>query len=140
MAPDWGNKDAYAYPPNIAEKARVSAASHTDMFKAALRIVVPIALGTDATVRPDGHGRNAMEFGLMVDAGMPPAAALLAGTSNAARLLGLDAEIGTLSVGKSADIVAVPGAPIADIPGNDRPLFVMRRRHIVRHAGPSLPL
>src|SRR3546814_15053137 len=79
------------------------------MFRAALRIGVPVALGTDATVRPDGHGRNAMEFALMVDAGMRPGAALLAGTSNAARLLGLDAEIGTLTPGKWADIVAVPG-------------------------------
>src|SRR3546814_5903316 len=74
----------------------------------------------------------------MVDAGMPPAAALLAGTSNAARLLGLDAEIGTLSVGKSADIVAVPGEPIADIRVTERPLFVMRRGQIVRQDGQPL--
>src|SRR3546814_14022498 len=82
------------------------------MFRAALRIGVPVALGTDATVRPDGHGRNAMEFALMVDAGMRPGAALLAGTSNAARLLGLDAEIGTPTPGTWADIAAVPGNPV----------------------------
>src|SRR3546814_18208270 len=51
---------------------RFRSASHGDMFRAALRIGVPVALGTDATVRPDGHGRNAMEFALMVDAGMRP--------------------------------------------------------------------
>src|SRR3546814_5159540 len=74
MALDWVATNADGYPPNIAEKARVAAASHGDMFRAALRIGVPVALGTDATVRPDGHGRNAMEFALMVDAGMRPGA------------------------------------------------------------------
>src|SRR3546814_13988838 len=103
MALDWVKQNADDYPPNIAEKARVAAAAHSAMFRAALRLGVPIALGTDATVRPDGHGRNAMEFGLMVDAGMRPAAALIAGTSNAARLLGLDSAIGTLAIGKRSE-------------------------------------
>lgn len=138
MAIDWVKKNADSYPPNIAEKARAAAAAHTAMFKAALRFGVPIALGTDATVRPDGHGRNAMEFGLMVDAGMLPAAALFAGTSNAARLLGLDAEIGTLAVGKSADIVAVPGNPFIDIRVTERPLFVMQRGRVIRQDSQSL--
>jgi len=132
MAIDWVKKNADTYPPHIAEKARLAAASHGDMFKMALRLGVPIALGTDATVRPDGHGRNAMEFAFMVDAGMPPAAALIAGTSNAARLLGLDSELGTLSPGKAADIVAVPGNPLTDIRVTGRPLFVMQRGRIVR--------
>lgn len=138
MALDWVKTNADSYPPNIANKAHMAAAAHANMFKAALRIGVPIALGTDATVRPDGHGRNAMEFGLMVKAGMSPAAALLAGTRDAARLLGLDGEVGTLSVGKSADIVAVPGNPIAAIEVTERPLFVMQRGHIVREGGRSL--
>lgn len=138
MAIDWVRKNADSYPPNIAEKARAAAAAHAGMFRAALRLGVPIALGTDATVRPDGHGRNAMEFGLMVDAGMPPAAALIAGTSNAARLLGLDGEIGTLSVGKAADIVAVPGNPITDIRVTERPVFVMQRGRVIREHGESL--
>lgn len=138
MAIDWVKKNADGYPPNIAQKARAAAAAHGAMFKAALRLGVPIALGTDATVRPDGHGRNAMEFSLMVDAGMSPPAALIAGTSNAARLLGLDAEIGTLSVGKSADIVAVPGNPLIDIRVTERPLFVMQRGRVIRQDGQSL--
>src|SRR3546814_17412117 len=94
MALDWVATNADGYPPNIAEKARVAAASHGDMFRAALRIGVPVALGTDATVRPAGPGRNAMEFALLVDAGMRPGAALLAGPSHAARAPGLDAQIG----------------------------------------------
>jgi imidazolonepropionase-like amidohydrolase len=138
MALDWVKQNAEGYPPNIAEKARVAAASHNGMFKAALRLGVPIALGTDATVRPDGHGRNAMEFGLMVDAGMRPAAALVAGTSNAARLLGLDSEIGTLAKGKVADIVAVPGNPMTDIRVTERPLFVMQAGRVIRQDDKSL--
>src|SRR3546814_19449061 len=61
MALDWVATNADGYPPNIAEKARVAAASHGDMFRAALRLGVPVALGNDATVRPDGHGRNRSE-------------------------------------------------------------------------------
>lgn len=138
MALDWIESHADGYPPNIAEKAHVAAAAHADMFRAALRIGVPIALGTDATVRPDGHGRNAMEFALMVEAGMRPGAALLAGTSNAARLIGLEAEMGTLTPGKWADIVAVPGNPLTDIRATERPLFVMQRGRVVRRDGISL--
>ncbi len=138
MALDWVKTNADGYPANIGEKARAAAASHAGMFRTALRIGVPIALGTDATVRPDGHGRNAMEFGLMVDAGMRPGAALLAGTSNAAKLLGLDAEIGTLAKGMQADIVAVPGDPLADIRVTERPSFVMQRGRVIREGGRSL--
>lgn len=138
VALDWVERNADTYPRNIAEKAHVAAAAHGAMFKMALRLGVPIALGTDATVRPDGHGRNAMEFGLMVDAGMSPARALIAGTSNAARLLGLDPEIGTLAAGKWADIVAVPGNPLADIHVTEKPLFVMQHGRVIRQDGHSL--
>lgn len=131
MALDWVERNADSYPALIADKARVAAAAHRGMFRTALRLGVPIALGTDATVRPDGHGRNAMEFALMVESGMTPAAALLAGTREAARLLGLDGEIGTLEAGKIADIVAVPGNPLADISVTERPLFVIQRGRLI---------
>ena len=61
-------------PPKIAEKARAAYAAHGEMFKTAIRVGVPIALGTDAGVFP--HGMNAMEFGLMTEVGMTPSAAL----------------------------------------------------------------
>ncbi len=131
MALDWVERNADSYPPAIAAKARTAAAAHRGMFRSALRLGVPIALGTDATVRPDGHGRNAMEFGLMTELGMPAAAALLAGTREAARLMGLEAEIGTLESGKIADIVAVPGNPLEDIHVTERPLLVMQRGRVI---------
>lgn len=74
---------------------------------------VKIAFGTDAGVSL--HGRNADEFELMVKHGMTPAQAIVAATVNAADLLGLGAEIGTLEPGKYADLVAVRGDPLSDV-------------------------
>jgi len=135
MAVYWTNKNADNYPPNIAAKARAAAAAHGNMFKAALRIGVPIAFGTDAGVFP--HGMNAQEFGLMADLGMTPAAALLAGTRDAAKLLGLETEVGTLEAGKAADIVAVPGNVLSDIHATEHPVFVMHLGRIVKQRGGS---
>ncbi len=130
MAVYWTNKNADTYPPNIAAKARAAAAAHGNMFKTALRVGVPIAFGTDAGVFP--HGMNAQEFGLMTDLGMSPAAALLAGTRDAARLLGVEAEVGTLEAGKVADVVAVPGNALTDIHATEHPVLVMHLGRIVK--------
>ncbi len=129
MAVYWVNKQADTYPPKIAAKARAAAAAHGNMFRAALRIGVPIAFGTDAGVYP--HGMNAMEFGLMTELGMSPGAALLAGTRESAKLLGVAADVGTLEAGKAADIVAVPGNVLSDIRATEHPVFVMHLGHVV---------
>ena len=135
MAVYWVSKMADTYPPQIAAKARAAAAAHGTMFKAAVRIGVPIALGTDSGVFP--HGMNAMEFGLMTDLGMTPAAALLAGTRDAAKLLGVQADVGTLEAGKAADIVAVPGNVLSDIHATEHPVLVMHLGHVVLQKGGS---
>ncbi|HEV3309319.1 MAG TPA: amidohydrolase family protein, partial [Chloroflexota bacterium] len=129
MAVYWVIKQADTYPPKIAAKARAAAAAHGNMFKAALRIGVPIAFGTDAGVYP--HGMNAMEFGLMTELGMSPGAALVAGTRASAKLLGVEADVGTLEAGKAADIVAVPGNVLSDIRATEHPVFVMHLGHVV---------
>jgi imidazolonepropionase-like amidohydrolase len=118
------------FPPAIAEKARAAAAHSRQMFRHAVQIGVPIALGTDAGV--GAHGTNAREFRYMVDNGMTPVQSLLAGTANAARLLGTFERVGTLEAGKLADVVAVPGNPIADITVTERPVFVMKDGVVVR--------
>ena len=133
MAAYWVGRMADSYPPQIAAKARAAAAAHGDMFKTALRVGVPIALGTDAGVYP--HGMNALEFSLMTDLGMAPAAALLAGTRDAARLLGVQNDVGTLEAGKVADIVAVPGNVLSDIHATEHPLLVMHLGHVVVQKG-----
>src|SRR5262249_49137914 len=124
LAGYWTNKDAASYPPQIAAKARAAAAAHDKMFRTALQLGVPIAFGTDTGVSP--HGKNALEFGLMTDLGMTPAAALLAGTRESAKLLGVDADSGTLEAGKRADIVAVPGNVVQNIHATEHPVFVMK--------------
>jgi len=82
-----------------------------------LRKAVPkgvrIAFGTDAGVSK--HGRNADEFLLMVEHGMTPASAIVAATVNAAELLGLSEQVGSLVPGRQADLIAVDGDPLADV-------------------------
>ncbi len=122
-------KEVEGYPPQIAAKARAAAAAHGNMFKTALKVGVPIALGTDAAVYP--HGMNAQEFGLYVNLGMSPAQALLSGTRDDAKLLGIEADVGTLEAGKVADIVAVPGNVLTDIRATEHPVLVMHLGKIV---------
>ncbi len=86
---------------------------------------VTIAFGTDMGVGP--HGQNAREFGYMVEAGMTPAQAIKAATINAAALLDITDEVGTIAAGKSADIVAVDGNPLEDVARLQRMAFVMAR-------------
>ena len=62
---------------------------------------------------------------------MTPAASLLAGTRDAAKLLGIDAQVGTLEPGKWADIVAVPGNALESIDATEHPLLVVRRGQVV---------
>ncbi|MEO6432623.1 MAG: amidohydrolase family protein [Sphingomicrobium sp.] len=90
---------------------------------------VKIAFGTDAGVSK--HGRNADEFELLVKYGMPPVEALKAATVNAADLLGLASEIGTIAPGKSADIIAVSGDPLSDVKVLKSVEFVMARGEII---------
>jgi imidazolonepropionase-like amidohydrolase len=129
MAVFWVNKQSDIYPPQIAAKARAAYAAANNSFKLAVKMGVPIAFGTDAGVYP--HGMNAQEFSLMTDGGMKPANALLAATRDAAKLLGIESEVGTLEAGKSADLVAVSGDVLQNIRATEKPIFVMARGKIV---------
>jgi imidazolonepropionase-like amidohydrolase len=117
-----------------AEKALAAAESMRHAVMIAVANKVPIALGTDAGVGP--HGANGHEFTLMVEwGGMTPMQAIVAGTSSAAKLLGWDRNLGTLAAGKWADIVAVPGDPIADIKTMEKPVFVMKNGVVYKAPG-----
>ncbi len=120
----WVGEHLDTFPPAIAAKARAAAAQAQQMFQRAARIGVPLAMGTDAAVEP--HGLNAREFSLMTRNGLTAAQALIAGTANGADLLGLADRTGTLTAGKLADIVAVPGNPLADMHVTEHPVFVMK--------------
>jgi imidazolonepropionase-like amidohydrolase len=112
------------YPAQVAAKAAAIGPLIQATAGRAYKAHVKIAFGTDAAVYP--HGQNAHEFELMVGAGMPPMFTLQAATINAAQLLRHDKELGTLTAGKIADVVAVPGNPIDDISVMKRVSFVMK--------------
>lgn len=135
-----GKDSSRVFPPEIAAKGKAAAAAHAAMMKQAIAIGVKIALGTDSAVSP--HGHNAEEFGLLVDRGMTPSAALRAGTIEAATLLGLDKTIGSIEPGKAADLVAVPGDVLTNIHATEHVRFVMKGGQIYRNdraAAPATP-
>ena len=98
---------------------------HEETFRRAMKAGVKIAFGTDAggfawTVNP------AKEFAYMVKWGMTPAQALRSATTSAAELLGWSDQVGSIEAGKFADIVAVPGDPLADVSQLEKVDFVMK--------------
>src|SRR6266446_6079518 len=100
-------------PPMMAAKAVSVIEVHQQSFRRAVEAGVKIAMGTDSGV--GRHGENGRELQLMVENGMTPMQAILASTSNAARLLHLDESLGTLEVGKLADVIVVDGNVLDDI-------------------------
>ena len=101
-------------PPAIVDKARMVLDIHRNAFKHAVEAGVRIAMGTDSGVTP--HGQNLRELELMVAGGMTPWAAYVSTTRTAAELMGLDGELGTVEVGKLADLAVVTGDP-SDVRG-----------------------
>ncbi|HEV7764960.1 MAG TPA: amidohydrolase family protein [Thermoanaerobaculia bacterium] len=116
-------------PASISTKAKAAIASRDTLFRNALQSGVKIAFGTDSAV--SRHGTNAREFSLMTGLGMSPAAALRT-TANSAALLGIEDQVGTIVVGKLADIIAVPGNPLTDMKVTERVSFVMKEGTIVK--------
>jgi imidazolonepropionase-like amidohydrolase len=130
LAGEWTGGKADKFPLPIAIKAKAALAARSDMFRNAQKAGVKIAFGTDSAVSP--HGLNAKEFALMTSLGMSPAAALRAATSVDAALLGIDDKLGTLTAGKIADVVAVPGNPLTDITATEHVSFVMKDGKVVK--------
>jgi imidazolonepropionase-like amidohydrolase len=118
-----------AYPPAIKAQIDWRIGVTGKSLQIAYPLGVKIAYGTDAGVSK--HGRNADEFELLVKFGMPPAEAIKAATVNAATLLGVDKETGTLEPGKAADIIAVSGDPLADVKVLKAMKFVMTRGEVI---------
>ncbi|RJT88975.1 amidohydrolase family protein [Cryobacterium melibiosiphilum] len=106
--PDPTKATAYA----VEKKNRVRALLEENISRA-FAAGVKVALGTDSGVVP--HGQNLRELGIMVDLGMDPMRAIVAGTTEAARLLGLHDEAGSIEIGKRADLVVTAANPLTDI-------------------------
>ena len=115
--------DGY-YPEIIRPKAAKIGPQIKNTFKKAHQAGVKIAFGTDSGV--SYHGDNAKEFLYMVEGGMAPMAAIQSATRVAAELLGIEDALGTIEVGKTADIIAVKGDPIKDISALQDVVFVMK--------------
>jgi imidazolonepropionase-like amidohydrolase len=117
-------KEAGFFPEVVRPKAMTIGPLIQSMFARAYKAGVKVAFGTDTGVGV--HGTNAREFEYMVEAGMPPLEAIRSATLHAATAMGWDDRLGTLEAGKLADIVAVPGDPVADISVMSRVAFVMK--------------
>jgi imidazolonepropionase-like amidohydrolase len=115
-----------AFTPTVAAKAREALAHLGQAVRLARAAGVPVVFGTDAAVYP--HGRNGEEFAQLVEhGGMSPAEALASATTGAARLLGMENEVGRIAPGLSADLIAVDGDPLTDVTRLEHVDFVMVR-------------
>jgi len=117
------------FPEIVRPKAAAIGAKIQDTAARAHRAGVRIAFGTDQGVGP--HGDNAREFIYMVEAGIPSAYALQSATVHAAEVLGVDDQ-GVIEAGKRADIIALPGDPVADINAVMSVDFVMKDGKVFR--------
>jgi imidazolonepropionase-like amidohydrolase len=117
-------------PPVVRPKAAAIGPQIQQTFGRAYERGVKIAFGTDAGVSP--HGTNGREFRYMVEAGMPPLEAIRAATINAATLLRAEDDLGSVEVGKYADLVAVDGDPLAQISELEDVDFVMLGGRVVK--------
>jgi imidazolonepropionase-like amidohydrolase len=114
-----------------AAKALAVAPRLRESIRRAVAGGVKVALGTDAGVYP--HGHNGHEFTLLVEwGGMTPMQAIVAGTTAAADLLGMNGRAGCVAVGCYADLTAVSGDPLADITVLEKVEWVMKGGEVVK--------
>jgi len=110
--------------PESLDKERKVGKLQRERFRAAVKAGAKIAFGTDAGVYP--HGINARQFSKMVEWGMTPLQAIQSATIGNAELFGLEKEIGSIEVGKFADIIAVSNNPLESIKILENIDFVMK--------------
>jgi imidazolonepropionase-like amidohydrolase len=126
------NGKSGAMPDWVVEKAESESGHHRESFAAAVRSGMKVAAGTDAGTPFNPHTYLPQELALMVDYGMRPMDAIVAATRNAAENLGLSPDVGTLEVGRLADIVVLDGDPSSDIGAAARVRFVMKDGTVAR--------
>jgi len=124
--------DGY-FPEIVRPKAASIGPLIQNTFARAHENGVMIAFGTDSGV--SAHGDNAQEFALMVEAGMSEMDAIRSATYNTAKLLKIDSKLGTIEVGKLADLVAVKGDPLENITLLQNIDFVMKDGQVYKHQG-----
>mgnify|MGYP000400043295 CR=1 FL=1 len=119
------------FPELVRPKAATIGPLIQKTFAKAYQSGIKIAFGTDSGV--SAHGDNGLEFALMVEAGMKPIEAIRSATQNAADLLNVSDSLGTIEVGKLADLVAVKGNPLKQISLLQNVNFVMKDGLVYKH-------
>ncbi len=117
------------YTPVVEGKIRQTLDKVGKAVTMAKAMGVPVAFGTDAGVF--GHGRNGEEFQLLVNAGMTSKEALASATTVAAKVLGMEDQLGRIAPGYSADIIAVKENPLANIRTLEKVEWVMVRGRVI---------
>ena len=108
-----GKAIEFHLPQESIDKEKLVGRVQRENFAKAVTAGVKVAFGTDAGVYP--HGDNAKQFRYMVQFGLTPAQAIRSATSAAADLLGRAEHVGTIQPGRFADLIALPGDPLADV-------------------------
>jgi imidazolonepropionase-like amidohydrolase len=122
-----GRRDHWS--EEVLRKNRETTQTQREGFRKAAKAGVNIAFGTDSGVYP--HGDNAKQFPYMVRFGLSPLDAVRAATINSARLLGKERELGSITTGKFADLIAVEGDPLQRIETLSTIKGVIKSGHVV---------
>jgi imidazolonepropionase-like amidohydrolase len=133
---DWIAREGrrQGWPAETLAKNDATTQAQRDGFAKAVKAGVRIAYGTDSGVYP--HGWNAHQLPYMVRYGMTPMTALRSATVIAAELLGWQDRVGALAPGRYADVIAVPGDPLADLELLTEVPFVMQGGRVLKRADP----
>ncbi len=119
-----GKAIEFGLPQENVDKEKMVGRIQRETFQKAVKAGVKMGFGTDAGVYP--HGDNAKQFVTMVRFGMTPPQAIRTATQNSADLIGRSKDVGTIEVGKYADIIAVTGDPLQDVSILQNVGFVMK--------------
>ncbi len=125
-----GKAKDFGIPEEMLVKERGVGKAQRENFRKAFQAGVKMAFGTDAGVYP--HGDNAKQFHYMVMFGMTPAQAIQAATSGAADLIGRAGDVGVLSAGHYADLIALKEDPLARVEALEHVGLVMKGGAVVR--------
>ncbi len=117
------------WPEEIMAKSEATTKAQRAGFTKAVAAGVRIAFGTDSGVYP--HGLNAIQFGYQVRLGQSPVEAIRSATIGAAELMGWEDHVGSLQLGRFADLVAVGSDPLADIEALRAPAAVIKGGSLV---------
>lgn len=112
------------FPEIVAKKALEIGPKHLATMAKAYKKGVPMGFGTDAGVFP--HGKNAIEFGYLLEAGIPVKQSLKQATIINAGLLGMQEKLGEIKQGYVADIIAVEENPDQNVKTLENVIFVMK--------------